>query len=128
MPDTEKITINMPAVDLGKIDLLVQEGIFTNRTDFIRTAIRSQIDKHNIEIQQSVTRHSFGIGVISYSRSDLERYVNKGDKVTISIVGLLHLHNDISPELALQAIESVQVRGIFKASDEVKAVLVDRTK
>jgi len=127
MPDTEKITINMPAVDLGKIDLLVQEGIFTNRTDFIRTAIRSQIDKHNIEIQQSVTRHSFGIGVISYSRSDLERHVSKGDKVTISIVGLLHLHNDISPELALQTIESVQVRGIFKASDEVKAALIDRT-
>jgi len=128
MPETEKITINMPAVDLGKIDLLVQEGIFTNRTDFIRTAIRSQIDKHNFEIQQSVTRHSFGIGVISYSRSDLERLVIKGDKVTISIVGLLHLHNDISPEFALQAIESVQVRGIFKASDEVKAALADRIK
>jgi Arc/MetJ-type ribon-helix-helix transcriptional regulator len=127
MPDTEKITINMPAVDLGKIDLLVQEGIFTNRTDFIRTAIRSQIDKHNIEIQQSVERHSFGIGVISYSRSDLERYINKGEKVTITIIGLLHLHNDITPELALQAIESVQVRGIFKARDDVKAALVGLT-
>lgn len=127
MPETEKITINMPAVDLGKIDLLVQEGIFTNRTDFIRTAIRSQIDKHNFEIQQSVTRHSFGIGVISYSKSDLERRMEKGEKLDISIVGLLHLHNDISPELALRAIQSIQLRGIFKASDEVKAALAERT-
>lgn len=128
MPETEKITINMPAVDLGKIDLLVQEGIFTNRTDFIRTAIRSQIDKHNFEIQQSVERHSFGIGAIIYSRSDLEKYVNKGEKVTITIVGFLYLQSDITPELALQAIESLQVRGIFKASDEVKAALADRIK
>ena len=128
MPETEKITINMPAVDLGKIDLLVQEGIFTNRTDFIRTAIRSQIDKHNFEIQQSVARNSFVIGVLSYSRTDLERYITKGEKVKLTIVGLLHLHNDITPDLARQAIESVQVRGIFKANDDVKAALVDRTK
>lgn len=127
MPETEKITINMPAVDLGKIDLLVQEGIFTNRTDFIRTAIRSQIDKHNFEIQQSVIRHSFGIGVISYSKSDLERRLDRGEKLNISIVGLFHLQNDISPELALRAIDSIVVRGIFKASDEVKAALADRT-
>ena len=127
MPETEKITINMPAVDLGKIDLLVQEGIFTNRTDFIRTAIRSQIDKHNFEIQQSVNRHSFGIGVISYSKSDLERRLDRGEKLNISIGGLFHLQNDITPELALRAIDSIQVRGIFKASDEVKAALADRT-
>jgi Arc/MetJ-type ribon-helix-helix transcriptional regulator len=123
MPDTEKITINMPAVDLGKIDLLVQEGIYTNRTDFIRTAIRSQIDKHNFEIQQSVERHSFVIGVLVYDRRDLEKLVSKGEKLKITIIGMLFLNNDVTPELALQAIESVNVRGIFNASDEVKAAL-----
>lgn len=128
MADTEKITINMSAVDLGKVDLLVQEGLYSNRTDFIRTAIRSQLDKHNLEIQQSVTRNSYVIGVLSYSSSDLERYKSRGEKRKLIVVGMLHLANDISPELARDVIETIQVRGIFQASAQVKAALADRIK
>jgi Arc/MetJ-type ribon-helix-helix transcriptional regulator len=108
--------------------LLVQEGLYSNRTDFIRTAIRSQLDKHNLEIQQSVTRNSYVIGVLVFDRSDLEKYKLKGEKVKWTIVGLLHLANDITPELALEVIESIQVRGIFQASAEVKTALADRIK
>ena len=128
MADTEKITINMSAVDLGKVDLLVQEGLYSNRTDFIRTAIRVQLDKHNLEIQQSVTRNSYVIGVLVYDKSDLEKRKLKGERIKMTVVGLLHLSNDITPELALEAIESIQVRGIFQASDQVKTALADRIK
>jgi len=128
MADTEKITINMSAVDLGKVDLLVQEGLYSNRTDFIRTAIRSQLDKHNLEIQQSVTRNSYVIGVLAYDSSDLEKRKLKGEKIKMTIVGLLHLSDDITPELAREVIESIQVRGIFQASDQVKTALADRIK
>lgn len=128
MPDTEKITINMSAVDLGKIDLLVQEGLYSNRTDFIRTGIRNLLDKHNLEIQQSVTRHSYGIGVFGYSRKDFERIKERGDKIKFTVVGMLTLTDDIPAELAAEVVESVQVRGIFVASDEVKAALADRMK
>ena len=126
MPDTEKITINMPAVDLGKIDLLVKEGLYSNRTDFIRTAIRSQMEKHTFEIQQSVNRHHFVIGVLSYNRADLDKRRNKGEKLNIAIVGLLHLQNDITPELASNVIESIKLRGMLIASDAVKVTLADR--
>lgn len=126
MAETEKITINMPAVDLGKVDLLVQEGLYSNRTDFIRTAIRSQLDKHALEIQQSVTRHHYVIGVISYNRHDLEKYHQRGEKLSLAIVGLLHLQNDISPELAAEVVERLQVRGIFAASEAVKLALAGR--
>ena len=128
MADTEKITINMSAVDLGKVDLLVHEGLYSNRTDFIRTAIRSQLEKHNLEIQQSVTRHSYVIGVLTYDKADLEKRKLKGEKIKMTVVGLLHLADNISPELAREVIESIQVRGIFQASDEVKAALADRIK
>jgi len=128
MADTEKITINMSAVDLGKVDLLVQEGLYSNRTDFIRTAIRSQLDKHNLEIQQSVTRNSYVIGVLTYDKTDFEKRKAKGEKIKMTVVGLLHLNDDITPELALEVIESIQVRGIFQASDQVKAALADRIK
>jgi Arc/MetJ-type ribon-helix-helix transcriptional regulator len=128
MPDSEKITINMSAVDLGKVDLLVQEGLYSNRTDFIRTSIRSQLDKHNLEIQQSVLRNSYVIGALSYDRSDLEKRKRKGEKLTIIILGLLHLHEDISAELAVEVIESVKLLGIFIASNEVKAALAGRMK
>ena len=128
MPDSEKITINISAVDLGKIDLLEQESLYSNRTDFIRTAIRNQLDKHNLEIQQSVIRHSYTIGVLVYTRSDLEKSKAKGEKMNITLVGFLHLGNDITPELAREVIESIQVRGILHASDEIKAALADRMK
>jgi metal-responsive CopG/Arc/MetJ family transcriptional regulator len=127
MPDTEKITINMPTVDLGKIDLLVQEGLYSNRTDFIRTAIRTQMDKHTFEIQQSVSRHSYVIGLLTYNRHDFEKYKQKNEKLKIAIVGLLHLQEDISPELAAEVVESIEVRGVFIASEAVKSALASRT-
>jgi Arc/MetJ-type ribon-helix-helix transcriptional regulator len=128
MPETEKITINMAAVDLGKVDLLVQESLYSNRTDFIRTAIRNQLDRHNLEIQQSVTRHSYVIGVLVYDRSDLEKLKLKGKKLEIKLIGFLHLGNDIPPELACEVIESIKFHGIFQASEVVKAALADRMK
>lgn len=128
MADTEKITINMSAVDLGKVDLLVQEGLYSNRTDFIRTAIRSQLEKHTIEVQQSVSRHSYGIGVFGYNKADLESAKARGQKMKFTVLGLLHLSNDIPPSLATEVIESIQVRGIFQASDQVKNALADRIK
>ncbi len=128
MSDTEKITINMSAVDLGKVDLLVQEGLYSNRTDFIRTAIRNTLDKHNVEIQQSVVRHAFGIGMFHYDQSDFEKYKAQGKKLQISIIGMLDLSSKITPELADAVVESVQVRGIFQAPEDVKKVLVDRMK
>jgi Arc/MetJ-type ribon-helix-helix transcriptional regulator len=126
MPDSEKITINMNAVDLGKIDLLVQEGVYTNRTDFIRTAIRSQLEKHTLEINQSVTRHTYAIGVVGYSRADLEKKQALDEKLKVTVVGVFNLDGDVPAQLAAEVIESVQVRGIFNASEAVKAVLADR--
>ncbi len=128
MSDTEKITINMSAVDLGKVDLLVQEGLYSNRTDFIRTAIRNALDKHNVEIQQSVTRHAFGIGIIHYDKSEFEEFKSQGKKLQIRIIGMLDLSGKITPELADAVVESVQVRGIFQAPEDVKKVLADRMK
>jgi hypothetical protein len=127
MPDSEKITINMNAVDLGKVDLLVQEGVYSNRTDFIRTAIRNLLDKHTFEIQQSVIRHSYVIGVLTYNRAALERYNSNGERVKIQVIGVLTLDTDIPPDLARSTIGSVNIRGVFNASQAVKDALADRT-
>jgi Arc/MetJ-type ribon-helix-helix transcriptional regulator len=126
MSETEKITINMSVVDLGKIDLLVQEGLYSNRTDLIRTAIRNQIKNHEFELQQSVQRNSFGIGVINYNRKDLEEAKAEGKSLKITIIGLLHLSNDISPDLAAETIESIRVMGVFRAPEALKQALADR--
>ena len=126
MSETEKITINMAAVDLGKVDLLVQEGMYSNRTDFIRTAIRSQLEKHTFEIQQSVVRHAFVIGVVSYNRLDLEKRLQKGEQLDLAVIGMLQLQDDISPELAAETIHSIRLHGMFVASAAVKAALADR--
>ena len=124
--NTEKITINMGAVDLGKIDLLVREGAYTNRTDFIRTAIRSQLDKHQVEVQQSIARNSLVVGVLMFNRKLLERVRDKGERMRITAVGLVRFGSDVTPELAQETVESLTVHGMFQASDEVKAALADR--
>ena len=128
MADPEKITINMNVVDLGKVDLLVEEGFYTNRTDFIRTAIRNQLTRHEDEVGLSIGRRQMSIGVIHYGRSDLEDMRAAGETLDINITGLFSIGHDVSPELATATITSVKVVGVFRASRAVKEALVDRIR
>ncbi len=126
--DTEKITINLGYVDLGHIDLLVQEGFYSNRTDFIRTAIRNQLDRHNDAVKQSVARHRLDLGLRQYSRQDLEAVKAAGETLHIQVLGLAVIAADVSPELARATISSIHVLGALQASPAVKAALRDRIR
>lgn len=126
MADTEKITINMSIVDLGKVDLLVEEGFYSNRTDFIRTAIRNQLNSHAASVQQSVTRKSFVMGTIILNQADFERVHAAGEKRSYSVIGMLWIQDDVDAELARAVVEKITVRGVFRASEAVKAALADR--
>jgi len=126
--DTEKITINLGFVDLGQVDLLVQEGFYSNRTDFIRTAIRNQLDRHSDVTKQSVARNNVELGLRHFTRADLERVHAAGQKLEIRVLGLASIADDVSPELARAAIGSIQVLGALHASPAVKAALADRTR
>jgi Arc/MetJ-type ribon-helix-helix transcriptional regulator len=120
---TEKITINLGPVDLGQIDLLVQEGFYSNRTDFIRTAIRNQLTTHAEVVKRTVARKTLVLGLQHYTRQDLEAVRAAGEKLQINVLGLASIAEDVSPELALATIDSVVVLGAFRASNEVKAAL-----
>jgi Arc/MetJ-type ribon-helix-helix transcriptional regulator len=124
--ETEKITINLVFVDLGQIDLLVQEGFYSNRTDFIRTAIRNQLLAHAETIKQTVARKTLVLGLQHYTRQDLEAVQAAGQKLQIKVLGLAVIADDVSPELALATIDSLVVLGALKASAQVKAALADR--
>ena len=126
--ELEKITINMPPVDLGQIDLLVQEGFYQNRTDFIRTAIRNQLNTHAEAVRQTVARKTLVLGLQHYARNDLEAVRAAGETLEIKVLGLASIANDVSPELALEIIGSVVVLGAFKASPPVKAALAGRIR
>lgn len=123
---TEKITINLGPVDLGQIDLLVQEGFYANRTDFIRTAIRNQLTTHAEVVKRTVARKTLVLGLQHYTRRDLEAVRAAGEKLQINVLGLVSIAEDVSPELALATIDSVVVLGAFRASSEVKAALAGR--
>lgn len=124
--DSEKITINLGFVDLGHIDLLVQEGFYANRTDFIRTAIRNQLGRHDEAAKRSVTRKGLDLGLLHYSRADLEAAQAAGEMLHIRVLGLASIAADVTPELASATIASVQVLGALHASPAVKAALADR--
>ena len=123
---TEKITINLGQVDLGQIDLLVQEGFYSNRTDFIRTAIRTQLATHAEEVRRTVARKTLVLGVQHYTRHDLEKVRAAGETLQINVLGLASIADDVSPALALATIDSVMVLGAFRASAAVRAALADR--
>jgi Arc/MetJ-type ribon-helix-helix transcriptional regulator len=125
-PDSEKITINLGFVDLGHIDLMVEDGFYANRTDFIRTAIRNQLDRQADAVRQSVARKTLDLGLRHYSRTDLEAARDRGEKLHINVLGLASLAPDVTPELARAAIASVKVLGALHASPGVRAALADR--
>jgi Arc/MetJ-type ribon-helix-helix transcriptional regulator len=126
--DSEKITVNLGFVDLGQIDLMVSEGFYSNRTDFIRTAIRTQLDRHADVVKKSVARNTLDLGLRHYTRDDLDRVKASGEQLHINVVGLLTIAADVPAKLALATIASVRVLGALHASPEVKAALADRMK
>ncbi len=124
--DNEKITINLGFVDLGHVDLLVREGFYSNRSDFIRTAIRNQLGVHAAEAKKSIARQTLELGIRHYSRKDLESLKAAGERLHVRVLGLFSIASDVPPALALATIESIEVLGAFHASDAVKAALADR--
>ncbi len=126
MSETEKITINLGLVDLGQVDLLVQEGFYSNRTDFIRTAIRNQLATHADEVRQTVARKTLVLGLEHYTRSDLEAVREAGETLEIRVLGLASIDEDVEPELARETISSLTVLGALRASSAVKSALKDR--
>lgn len=125
-PESEKITLNLGFVDLGQIDLLVREGFYSNRSDFIRTAIRNQIDRHAETVRQVVTRKSVHLGVRQITRAELAEAQAAGQTLDIRVLGLAVIDPDVSPDLARTTISALSVLGALHASDVVKAALADR--
>jgi hypothetical protein len=124
--ENEKITINLGVVDLGQIDLLVAEGFYGNRTDFIRTAIRNQVVAHADVVKQTVARRTLTLGLQHFSKADLVAVRGAGQKLEIKVLGLASIATDVSPELARETIASLLVLGVLQASPAVKAALADR--
>jgi len=127
MPEMEKLTINVSPVDLGRIELLVEQGFYANRAEFIRVAIHDQLAKHNDAVREAAVRQELVIGAVVLDRKALEDYQKGGKRLRLRVVGFASLGEDVTPELAREVIESVKVHGIFKASPAVKEALKDRT-
>src|SRR5579875_1488410 len=126
--DTEKITINLGYVDLGHIDLLVTDGFYANRTDFIRTAIRNQLERHADSARRSVSRRNLELGLRHYTRAELEAAVASGEPLHINVLGLATVAADVTPELARAAIASVTVLGALHTTPELRKALADRMR
>jgi Arc/MetJ-type ribon-helix-helix transcriptional regulator len=126
IPDSEKITINLGFVDLGQIDLLVQEGFYSNRTDFIRTAIRNQIDRHADVVRQAVSRKSVDLGLRNISAAELATARAAGQMLDIRVLGLAVIAPDVTAELARATISALTILGALQASDAVRSALADR--
>ena len=124
--ESEKVTINLGLIDLGQIDLLVQEGFYSNRTDFIRTAIRNHLATHSEVVKQTVSRKKLVLGLQRFARADLEAAKREGHQLQIHVLGLASIAEDVSPALALATIESIFVLGALHASAQVKAALAGR--
>ncbi|KFI24279.1 CopG family transcriptional regulator [Haematobacter missouriensis] len=126
MTDNEKITLNLGYVDLGRIDLLVQEGFYSNRSDFIRTAIRNQLAAHDEVVTRSLERNTMELGLRTITRAELQALREKGERLHVSVVGLARIAPDVTPELAAATIGSITVLGALQAGDDIRKALGDR--
>jgi len=127
-PDTEKITVNLGFVDLGHVDLMVRDGFYSNRTDFIRTAIRNQLERHADVVKQLTARKGLDLGLRHYTREDLEAALQSGEKLHINVLGLASIAPDVTADLARATIASISVLGALHATPAVKAALADRMR
>ena len=128
MPELEKLTVNLSPVDVGQIELLVGQGFYANRAEFIRVAIHDQLVKHADVVRETTVRKSMVVGAMLYDRPALEKVRKAGQRLSLRVVGLLVLGKDIPPSLAKETIESITVNGVFKASAEVRKALADRMR
>jgi Arc/MetJ-type ribon-helix-helix transcriptional regulator len=127
-PDSEKLTINLGFIDLGSIDLLVRDGFYSNRSDFIRTAVRNQLTTHAETAKRAASRLTLELGLRTFARQDLEAAQAAGERVKIRVLGLAVIADDVTPDLALATIESITVLGALHAPAEVKTALADRLR
>ena len=125
-PDSEKLTINLGFVDLGSIDLMVRDGFYSNRSDFIRTAVRNQLATHSDTAKKAASRLTLELGLRTFARKDLEAVVAAGEKLRIRVLGLVVIADDVTRDLAQATIELITVLGALHASAEVKTALADR--
>jgi len=125
-PDSEKLTLNLGFVDLGSIDLLVRDGFYSNRSDFIRTAIRNQLATHADTAKKAASRLTLELGLRTFARKDLEKIQAAGERLKIRVLGLVVIADDVTPDLARATIESITVLGALHASPEIKTALADR--
>ncbi len=126
--DSEKITINLGFVDLGHVDLLVREGFYSNRTDFIRTAIRNQLANHADAVRQSIVRNTLELGLRRFTRQELEATKAKGERLAIRVLGLATIDDDVTADLALETVDSITVLGALHASKDLKTALAGRIR
>jgi Arc/MetJ-type ribon-helix-helix transcriptional regulator len=124
--DNEKITLDIPVVDLGQIDVLVEQGFYSNRADFFRISLRNQLDKYSEEVRQTITRRSYVVGIIRHGISSLQKVKEEGVKLDIRSVGMLIISEDVPVKLAQETINSIIVYGVFRASEDLKQTLADR--
>jgi Arc/MetJ-type ribon-helix-helix transcriptional regulator len=127
-PDSEKLTVNLGFVDLGSIDLLVRDGFYSNRSDFIRTAVRNQLATHADTAKQAASRLTLELGLRTFGRKDLEAVQAAGERLSIRVLGLAVIADDVTPDLAKATIESITVLGALHAPAEVKTALADRLR
>ncbi len=123
MPEPEKVTINLSVVDLGQIDVLVEEGYYSSRTDFLRTAARAQLEKQKEALSQIIQRRGLTLGVVRLSRAELEEHLSKGERLDLRVAGMLAIDADVPPQLAAAVIHNLQVFGVVRASRAVRAAL-----
>jgi Arc/MetJ-type ribon-helix-helix transcriptional regulator len=128
MPEMEKLTINLSPVDVGQIELLVEQGFYPNRAEFIRVAIHDQLAKHADVVRETTSRQAMVIGAVFYDRRGLEQVRRSGERLSVRVVGLLVIREDVPPDLARDTIESLSVHGVFKANKDVKKALADRMR
>jgi Arc/MetJ-type ribon-helix-helix transcriptional regulator len=123
----QQLNVTMDAEEIHQVDLMVEQGLYASRKDFLQLAARNLLREHGVEVPRPMTGELKVAGIAVHNRKSLEKLRAAGRQLELNVTGIFRLADDVTPELACAVIKSLTLRGTFEASAEVKATLKDRT-
>ena len=116
---SENVTLEIDAEIVGKIEVLVEKGLYKDPTDFFENAIEKQLSLHKATFEKYERKKTTVIGILIYSAEELEKYAQKNNKLEIKVIGSLRFGKDVTPELIEASISKIYLAGRLRAPDDV---------
>ena len=126
---SEKVSVNINTSTLSSIDLLIDHGYYSNRSDFINQALREGIQKHQKTLDRIIdakteangeSPNQWFIGVYGLEKREIDAAKSRGITMEIKGYGVLVIDAENDEEDLYPVIRSIKVKGKVVCQKRIK--------